>query len=149
MKKYFILLFILFLTFPFIAEDTSSKDWKSNSEKFRLESLAKDIVNADFYQLKSMALSLGLPEQSNSAAYRRILANYYKIKLIEKKESNKEFLNSSSSVRYFVRFVNFSSKSFELEMRNVKVPVCRAMFEFENKIGGQTSKLNFNDDTNT
>ena len=34
-------------------------------------------------------------------------------------------------------------------MRNVKVPVCRAMFEFENKIGGQTSKLNFNDDTNT
>ena len=87
-KNFCILIFFLLLIFPpFIiyGQDNLKDDWQDKSKKFRLESIAKDILNADYNQLKSMAMSLGLKEEDNSEAYRKALAEYYGIKLLEKK----------------------------------------------------------------
>jgi|GEM_PF-2033347 len=98
MKYIYLTLFLLcaILIFP---QNKVSDDWKKESNKFRLESLAKDIINADFYQLKSMAMSLGLPEESNSAAYREALANYYNIQLLDKKIDVKKNVETIELVR--------------------------------------------------
>lgn len=91
MKRLLLLfLFPLFITFSFHAQDEDVTDWHDGSEKFRLESIARDILRADFNQLKSMAMSLGLQEQNNSANYRNALVKYYGIKLISRDKNKGE-----------------------------------------------------------
>lgn len=87
MKKYIILFLLFLLFYPLLSQDKDKKDidWKAKSKDFKLDSIAKDIMYADYNQLKAMAMSLGLKEESTSEAYRKALAEYYGIKLIEKK----------------------------------------------------------------
>lgn len=87
-KKFFLSIFLLLLITRLIFpqdQDNLKDNWREKSKEFRLESIAKDILNADINQLKSMAMSLGLKEEDNSEAYRKALADYYGIKLLEKK----------------------------------------------------------------
>ena len=80
-----IIIFLFLINIPFFSLDNTSNDWKKKSEKFKLDSIAKDLLYADFNQLRAIARSLGLKDEENSASYRTAIAKYYGIKLIEKK----------------------------------------------------------------
>ncbi len=83
MKKFFIFFGLLIIIYSVYSQDQNN--WRNKSKKFRLESISKDILYADYNQLKSLAMSLGLKEEDNSEAYRNALAEYYGIQLLEKK----------------------------------------------------------------
>lgn len=78
MKNFVIFLFYLSFSVTIFPQD-STGDWKEVSNKFKAQSIAKDIAYADFSQLKSMAKKLGLKEEDNANAYRMALYKYYGI----------------------------------------------------------------------
>ena len=91
MKKWIILLYILVNLLSIYSQKNDATDdnrlslWQQQSERFKKEMLAKDISFADFAQLKSMAMALGLSEQDNAYGYRDALSKYYNIKLFQSK----------------------------------------------------------------
>ena len=79
---------LLFLCFSFFSADNTDDNWIEKSKQLRLDSIAKDLLFADFNQLKSMAKTLGLKDEENSAAYKKAIAKYYNIKLLESKSKD-------------------------------------------------------------
>lgn len=97
-KLHFILIFILFSLSPFFADTESSStdenavaaentasDWRKSNETFYLQTLARELNNADYNDLKQRSMSLGLPPRDTAGEYRNQLADYYGIKLISEK----------------------------------------------------------------
>lgn len=108
MKRIIVLIF-LFLPILLNSQNSSvdkktGEDWKVNSEKFRLEAIVKDLISADLNRLKSIAMSLGLPEMENVAEYRKAIADYYKIELInnpvKKKSGDKIEIKRAGELKY-------------------------------------------------
>ncbi|HPO51124.1 MAG TPA: hypothetical protein PLO89_12430, partial [Spirochaetota bacterium] len=98
MKKRVLLFFILFnIIFNFYSQDKDQTadeklSWKEKSEVFKKKVLAKDLAYADFAQLKSMAMALGLEENDTAAGYRNALSKFYNLKLFEIKNKKGDII---------------------------------------------------------
>ena len=91
-KLSFIFIFIFFPLSLFCANTDSSSsdentvsDWRKSNETFYLQTLAKELNNADYNDLKQRSMSLGLSPKDTAGEYRNQLAEYYGIKLISEK----------------------------------------------------------------
>ena len=66
------------------AENTQN-DWRKSNETFYLQTLARELNNADYNDLKQRSMALGLAPKDTAGEYRTQLAEYYGIKLISEK----------------------------------------------------------------
>lgn len=76
------------------------EDWRKKTESFYLTSLAKKISLSELYELRAMALSLGLPQKDTANEYRKMLADYYGVTLVtqQKPTGSKIILERASEL---------------------------------------------------
>ncbi len=93
---------------PVTVEDLSgdtTQNWIQRTEQFLLQSIARDLVEADLTRLRSMANSLGLPPRDSAAQYQQLLAEHYGVTLIRKQTTsgtgNQILLERAGELRNF------------------------------------------------
>jgi lipopolysaccharide assembly outer membrane protein LptD (OstA) len=114
MRKNILLLTYLFILLKIFSIDTTADrksdvtsdrllTWKERSDKLKMDTIAKDIVNADYVRLKAMARSLGLKDEDSAAAYKNVLAKYYGVKLfqVEQKKGDTITLERAGELKMF------------------------------------------------
>ena len=69
--------------YPF--DKNNKNDWRKSNETFYLQTLARELNNADYNDLKQRSMALGLAPKDTAGEYRTQLAEYYGIKLISEK----------------------------------------------------------------
>ena len=79
------------------------ESWKDKSRAFLTNSIANDIAQSNFSQLKAMAKAVGLKDYDNDAQYRKALYDYYGITnphtVTTKKQGNKIILEEAGELR--------------------------------------------------
>ena len=65
--------------------ENTQNDWRKSNETFYLQTLARELNNADYNDLKQRSMALGLAPKDTAGEYRNQLAEYYGIKLISEK----------------------------------------------------------------
>ncbi|MBN2544340.1 MAG: hypothetical protein JXB50_01000 [Spirochaetes bacterium] len=123
MKKFLfaIFLFCTLIIYPqdksnTVLKNTKSGSWRFQSNKFRLDSIAKDLIKADLNQLKAIAMSLGIGEMNTAAEYRKAIADYYKIELITQaiqKQGDKIQITNAGELKY-MKFVEEDEENLHL-----------------------------------
>ena len=91
-----LILILTFLFFPLLvfsvdseapvsSEENAQVDWRKSNETFYLQTLARELNNADYNDLKQRSMALGLAPKDTAGEYRNQLAEHYGIKLISEK----------------------------------------------------------------
>ncbi|MBQ3922362.1 MAG: LPS-assembly protein LptD, partial [Spirochaetales bacterium] len=107
-KRLLVIIYISILLFTFAQEkkpDAAAveQSWKDKSRAFLTNSIANDIAQSNFSQLKAMAKAVGIKECDNDSQYRKALYDYYGITnphtVTTKKQGNKIILEEAGELR--------------------------------------------------
>jgi hypothetical protein len=84
---------------PESSEENKPVDWRTSNETFYLQTLARELNNADYNDLKQRSMALGLEPKDTAGEYRNQLAQHYGIKLITEKliPATKSFSNTPAN----------------------------------------------------